>query len=45
MQEQYDEDLHVQCPAHTTEKKLMAKVDRRVVPCLCVLYLLAFLDR
>lgn len=41
----YDDDLHVQCPAHTTEKKLMAKIDARVIPFLCVLYLLAFLDR
>lgn len=29
----------------TTERKLMAKVDWHVVPCLCVMYLLAFLDR
>ncbi|KAL2865675.1 putative MFS transporter [Aspergillus lucknowensis] len=29
----------------TTERRLMAKVDWHVVPCLCVLYLLAFLDR
>ena len=41
----YDEDLHVPCPAHTTERKLIAKVDIRVIPVLCVLYLLAFLDR
>ena len=27
------------------EKKLMRKIDLRVVPVLCVLYLLAFLDR
>ncbi|KKK17973.1 hypothetical protein AOCH_005266 [Aspergillus ochraceoroseus] len=30
---------------HTTERKLMAKIDMRLVPCLCVMYLLAFLDR
>ncbi|KAL2825603.1 major facilitator superfamily domain-containing protein [Aspergillus cavernicola] len=30
---------------HTTERKLMAKVDWHVVPCLCIMYLLAFLDR
>lgn len=41
----YDEDLHVPCPAHTTERRLIAKVDMRVIPVLCVLYLLAFLDR
>ncbi|EAW12537.1 putative MFS transporter [Aspergillus clavatus NRRL 1] len=29
----------------TTERKLMAKVDWHIVPCLCVMYLLAFLDR
>lgn len=29
----------------TTERKLMAKVDWHVVPALCVMYLLAFLDR
>ena len=29
----------------TTERKLMAKVDWHVVPFLCIMYLLAFLDR
>ncbi|KAJ5263564.1 hypothetical protein N7478_011169 [Penicillium angulare] len=29
----------------TTERKLMAKIDWHILPCLCVLYLLAFLDR
>jgi len=42
---QYDEDLHVPALSATTEAKLMRKIDLRVVPCLCVLYLLAFLDR
>lgn len=41
---EYDE-LHAICPSHTTEKKLMAKIDLRVIPFLCILYLLAFLDR
>lgn len=41
---EYDE-LYVVCPPHTTEKKLMAKIDLRVIPFLCILYLLAFLDR
>jgi hypothetical protein len=41
---EYD-DLNVVCPPHTTEKKLMAKIDIRVIPFLCILYLLAFLDR
>lgn len=29
----------------TTERRLMAKIDWHIVPCLCVMYLLAFLDR
>ncbi|EAS30499.1 MFS transporter [Coccidioides immitis RS] len=29
----------------TTERRLMAKIDLRLLPVLCVLYLLAFLDR
>jgi MFS family permease len=41
---EYDE-LHVVCPPHTTEKRLIAKIDLRVIPFLCILYLLAFLDR
>ena len=41
---EYDE-LHVPCPPHTTERKLMAKVDMRLLPFLIVLYLVAFLDR
>ncbi|KAK4067983.1 hypothetical protein Trihar35433_6543 [Trichoderma harzianum] len=35
----------VVCPPHTTERRLMAKIDMRVVPFLCIMYLLAFLDR
>ncbi|KAE8137205.1 major facilitator superfamily domain-containing protein [Aspergillus pseudotamarii] len=30
---------------HTTERKLMAKIDWHIMPCLCIMYLLAFLDR
>lgn len=41
----YDDDLHVQCPSHTTERRLVNKIDLRVLPWLCVMYLLAFLDR
>ncbi|KAF2431931.1 MFS general substrate transporter [Tothia fuscella] len=41
----FDDDLHVPCPAHTTERKLVNKIDWHVIPCLCILYLLAFLDR
>jgi len=37
------DDLNIVCPPHTTEKKLMAKIDLRVIPFLCILYLLAFL--
>lgn len=29
----------------TTRRRLMAKVDWHVVPCLCIMYFLAFLDR
>ncbi|KAK2629871.1 hypothetical protein QTJ16_000691 [Diplocarpon rosae] len=39
------DDFNVVCPSHTTEKKLMTRIDLRVIPCLCILYLLAFLDR
>ncbi|KAM0271646.1 hypothetical protein ACHAQH_009014 [Verticillium albo-atrum] len=38
-------DANVQCPAHTTERKLLTKIDFHVLPFLCVMYLLAFLDR
>lgn len=30
------------CPEHTTEAKLMRKIDLRVIPVLCVLYLLGW---
>jgi hypothetical protein len=43
-QVEFDE-LHVVCPSHTTEAKLMRKIDFHVIPFLCILYLLAFLDR
>jgi MFS family permease len=43
--DEYDGLVAVQCPPHTTERKLMTKIDFRVIPCLCILYLLAFLDR
>ncbi|KAI5240154.1 major facilitator superfamily transporter [Aureobasidium subglaciale] len=39
----YDDQLV--CPPHTTERKLVTKIDFHVVPFLCILYLLAFLDR
>ncbi len=37
------EDLPAQVPAGTTERKIMTKIDMRVIPVLCVMYLLAFL--
>ncbi|KAL2288979.1 hypothetical protein FJTKL_02845 [Diaporthe vaccinii] len=40
----YDE-LGVACPPHTTERKLMARIDLRLLPFISILYLLAFLDR
>lgn len=36
---------NVQCPAHTTERKLLARIDMHVIPFLVLLYWLAFLDR
>lgn len=43
----YDDDARdeVLCPPHTTERKLVTKIDLHVVPFLCIMYLLAFLDR
>lgn len=42
---EYDDDLGVQCPPHTTQRRLLTKIDFRVIPVLSILYLLAFLDR
>ena len=42
---EFDDDLLVQCPPHTTQRRLVSKIDLRVIPVLSVLYLLAFLDR
>jgi MFS family permease len=39
------DELHIPCPPHTTEAALIRKIDLRVIPILCILYLLAFLDR
>ncbi|KAF2018177.1 MFS general substrate transporter [Aaosphaeria arxii CBS 175.79] len=46
----YDADYQddrpaVVCPAHTTERRLVYKIDVHVIPYLCIMYLLAFLDR
>ncbi|KHN99364.1 transporter-like protein [Metarhizium album ARSEF 1941] len=35
----------VKCPSHTTDLRLLTKIDFHVIPFLCVMYLLAFLDR
>lgn len=39
------DELGVVCPPHTTEKKLVARIDARLLPFISLLYLLAFLDR
>ncbi|KAL2204435.1 MFS general substrate transporter [Sarocladium strictum] len=41
----YDEAGLPVCPSSTTERKLMWKIDLHVIPWLCIMYLLAFLDR
>ncbi|KAK9588205.1 High-affinity nicotinic acid transporter [Aspergillus fumigatus] len=41
----YSESADLPPLSTTTERKLMAKIDWHIVPCLCVMYLLAFLDR
>ncbi|KAF1839119.1 MFS general substrate transporter [Decorospora gaudefroyi] len=35
----------VTCPSNTTESKLLTRIDLHVIPFLCIMYLLAFLDR
>lgn len=40
-----DDDQELPRLTSTTERRLMAKIDWHILPCLCVLYLLAFLDR
>lgn len=40
-----DDDLQVQCPSETTPRKLVSRIDFRVIPVLSILYLFAFLDR
>lgn len=42
---EYDDSLDVACPTHTTERRLITKIDWHVVPFISVMYLLAFLDR
>ncbi|KAG6016728.1 hypothetical protein E4U41_004366 [Claviceps citrina] len=40
-----DDDPDLKCPPHTTHRRLMTKIDLHVIPFLCLMYLLAFLDR
>lgn len=42
---QSDEEEEVLCPANTTPRKLLTRIDLRLIPVLSILYLLAFLDR
>ncbi|KAI0424981.1 major facilitator superfamily domain-containing protein [Xylaria sp. FL1042] len=35
----------VECPSHTTERKLLTRIDWHILPFVTILYLLAFLDR
>ncbi|OTB06841.1 hypothetical protein M426DRAFT_318550 [Hypoxylon sp. CI-4A] len=41
---EYDE-FRVQCPPHTTERKILTRIDLHLIPFISILYLLAFLDR
>ena len=43
--DELDDDLQVVCPPHTTVKRLIYRIDIRVIPLLSIMYLLAFLDR
>ena len=42
---EFQDPNSVPCPAHTTERKLLARIDLHVIPFLVLLYWLAFLDR
>ena len=44
-QPDYEDPNNVPCPAHTTERKLLTRIDLHVIPFLVLLYWLAFLDR
>lgn len=45
-QRNYDSPADSEDPQQSiSERKLMAKIDLHLLPCLCILYLLAFLDR
>ena len=34
----YNEDMPIRCPPHTTERKLLARIDMHVIPFLCIMY-------
>lgn len=34
----YNDDGPPQCPPHTTERKLMTRIDLHVIPFLCIMY-------
>ena len=34
----YDPDAALQCPPHTTERKLLTRIDFHVLPFLCIMY-------
>jgi hypothetical protein len=40
-----DTEASVACPASTTEKKLVRKIDGRLIPMLFIIYIASFLDR
>jgi sugar phosphate permease len=39
------DELSVACPPHTTTRRLITRLDFRILPFICILYLFAFLDR
>jgi hypothetical protein len=40
-----DAEASIPCPVSITEKKLVRKIDWRLIPMLFVIYIAAFLDR
>jgi MFS family permease len=38
-------ELEIPCPAHTTERRLVWRIDFHILPFLCIMYLMSFLDR
>lgn len=43
--DQVEEQPDLPVLTKTTDRRLMAKIDWHVMPCLCIMYLLAFIDR